>query len=109
MLWRVYLGWWAHSIFFTESRSDFAEEFSPVSTADLSETSPVEWQLQLRDDEIALEFDEKFHVVFVPDSSRGETVIQQLESLGTYIRSTATITILDNDGKNYCLRNVHVY
>ena len=64
----------------------------------------VSWEIAVANDRFALEFDDTLNVVFVPTAT-GSNLIAEVESLDppTFIRSTATVTIIDNDRKNYTL------
>ena len=62
----------------------------------------VTWEIAVINDRLALEFDDTLNVVFVPTAT-GSSLITDVESLDppTFIRSTATVTIMDNDCKCY--------
>ena len=47
-------------------------------------------------DEITLEYDDRVLLSFTPDYS---ALVPVLEGVGEYIRDTATVHIIDNDGK----------
>ena len=47
-------------------------------------------------DDICLEYDDMVLLVFTPDNP---LLITGVESLGQYIRTTATVRIIDDDGK----------
>ena len=47
-------------------------------------------------DDISLEYDDRVQLVFTPDNP---ALITCVEGLGQYIRTTATVKIIDNDGE----------
>ena len=47
-------------------------------------------------DEVTLEYEDTVILRFTPDSDR---LIPGVESVGQFIRDTATVTIIDNDSK----------
>ena len=95
--------------FLLASPSDYEEFFAPLTRA-IIDDNVVNWTLSLIDDEIALEINETLEVVFEPRSSLGTTIIGQLESAEnpTFIRSTATITIIDSHSKNVYVNLLHI-
>ena len=74
----------------TAATSDF-EPFHPI------EFSNTAWiRLFTANDEVTLEYDDKVQLNFTSDNPG---IIIGLETLGEYIRDTATINIIDNDCK----------
>ena len=48
-------------------------------------------------DDITLEYDDRVKLTFTPSSA---DLLSDVESLGEYIRDTATVNIVDNDSKH---------
>ena len=73
-----------------------------VGTSDFQRLAPIsvrnsaEIRLFTANDEITLEYDDRVLLRFTPDNS---ALVPGLEGLGEYIRDTATVHIIDNDGK----------
>ena len=61
---------------------------------------PTEWQLYIKDDYIALEYDEQLNLQYSP---RPSNLISRFENENQFIRSTVSVTIEDNDSKAYSL------
>lgn len=81
----------------TAVTSDF-EQFQPI------EFSNSVWvSLFTANDEVTLEYDDKVQLNFTADNPG---LIIGLETLGEYVRDTATINIIDNDCK--CLYILHI-
>lgn len=77
------------NLYLTEG-SDYT--FVEVSTNNL----PAEWQVNVEDDDIALEFRDELQLVYIP---RGPNLIPDFESDNQFVRSTVRIYIEDNDSK----------
>lgn len=76
-------------IYLTEG-SDYT--FVEVSTNNL----PAEWQVNVEDDDIALEFGDELELVYGP---RSANLIPEFERDNQFVRSTLRIYIEDNDSK----------
>ena len=70
--------------------SDF-ERLTPISV-----TNSEEIRLFTANDVITLEYDDRVLLQFTPDNPG---LIPSLEAMGEYIRSSATVHIIDNDCK----------
>ena len=70
--------------------SDF-ERLTPISV-----TKSEEIRLFAANDEITLEYDDRVLLQFTPDNPG---LIPGLEAMGEYIRSSATVYIIDSDCK----------
>ena len=70
--------------------SDF-ERFTPIRV-----TNSAHIRLFTANDEITLEYDDRVLLSFTPDDPG---LIPGLEGFGEYIRDTATVHIIDDDGK----------
>ena len=70
--------------------SDFERllPFSIINTANI--------HLFTANDDISLEYDDRVLLIFTPDNP---VLVNGVESFGQYIRTTATVNIIDNDGK----------
>ena len=75
-------------------------DFQPFSTTDQVITADNDIAIQLfsRNDDITLEYNDTVILKFIVRSGL-ETLIQQLEAAGEYIRDTAIVNIIDNDCK----------
>ena len=62
----------------------------------ISVTNTASIRLFTSNDDISLEYDDRVRLVFTPDNP---ALIAAVESLGQYIRTTATVNIIDSDGK----------
>lgn len=71
--------------------------FVEVSTNNL----PAEWQVNIEDDDIALEFGDELELVFTP---RSASLIPEFERNNQFVRSTLRIYIEDNDSKTLMWR-----
>ena len=77
-------------ILFISGQSDF-ESLMPISFV-----NEAEIRLFTINDEITLEYDDRVILSFTPDNP---ALIPGLEAEGEYIRDTATVQIIDGDGK----------
>ena len=71
--------------------SDFILMFQPITV-----TNTAVITLYIMDDGITLEYDDRVLLRFTPDNV---DLIPGLESVGEYVRDTATVKIIDNDCK----------
>ena len=77
--------------------SDF-ERLAPIRV-----TNNAEVNLSPSNDEVTLEYDDRVLLRFTPDNPG---LIPGLEGFGEYIRDTATVHIIDSDGKcSSCFKN----
>ena len=56
--------------------------------------------IQTIDDNITLEYNDRINLVFTLSSEEAD-LLQMLEAEGEYLRDTASVTIIDNDGKKH--------
>ena len=74
----------------------------PADTSDferlllISVRNTADIRLFASNDDIALEYDDEVRLVFAPDNP---ALVPGLEGFGQYIRTTATVKIIDNDGE----------
>ena len=66
---------------------------SPIS---ISRNEPYNIRLFISNDDISLEYGDRVQLVFTPDNL---ALITGVEGLGQYIRTTAIVNIIDNDGE----------
>ena len=59
---------------------------------------PMEWQVNIVDDDIALEYSDRLRVVYLPQSL---AVIADFERDNQFVRSSILVYIEDNDSKIY--------
>ena len=71
-----------------------ASDFERLLLITVRNTADI--RLFASNDDISLEYDDRVRVVFTPDNL---ALISGVESFGQYIRTTATVKIIDNDGK----------
>ena len=71
-----------------------ASDFERLSLISVTNTADI--RLFASNDDISLEYDDRVRLVFTPDNL---AVVPGVEGLGQYIRTTATVKIIDNDGK----------
>ena len=57
---------------------------------------PAEWQLDIEDDDIALEHGDQFNLVYTP---RPSNIVDLFEADGQFVRSVISVSIEDNDRK----------
>ena len=62
----------------------------------ISVTNTASFRLFTSNDDISLEYDDRVLLVFTPDNP---ALVTAVESLGQYIRNTAIVNIVDNDGE----------
>ena len=62
----------------------------------ISVTNTASIRLFTSNDDISLEYDDRVLLVFTPDNP---ALVTAVESLGQYIRNTAIVNIVDNDGE----------
>ena len=62
----------------------------------ISVTNTASIRLFTSNDDISLEYDDRVLLVFTPDN---HALVTAVESLGQYIRNTAIVNIIDNDGE----------
>ena len=72
-----------------------ANDFERLLPIRVSNTS-ASIRLFTASDDISLEYDDRVRLVFTPDNP---ALINGVEGLGQYIRTTATVRIIDIDGK----------
>ena len=66
--------------------------FYQVSTNNL----PTQWRLDIEDDDIALEYDDRLNLVYSP---RPSWLISRFEANNQFVRIDAPVYIQDNDSK----------
>ena len=71
-----------------------ASDFERVLPISVRNTADI--RLFTSNDDISLEYDDRVRLVFTPDNT---ALITGVESFGQYIRTTATVIIIDNDGE----------
>lgn len=76
---------------FCVETSDF--EFTPISVINSAAV-----RLFATNDKITLEYDDTVTLLFIPTN---EDLASALEDVGEYIRTTSTVTIVDNDSRFY--------
>ena len=75
--------------------SDF-ENLQDIGVSVTSTLPSAEIRLFTANDEVTLEYDDRVQLNFVPTAA---DLITGLESMGEYVRNTATVNIIDNDSK----------
>ena len=85
----------SHSMHTFLGSSDFAR-LSQISVVNSIDAPATEIHLFTVSDEVALEYDDKFLLRFIPAQAN---LISGLASNFEYIRETATVNIIDNDCK----------
>ena len=78
----------------TKILSAEASDFERLLVISVRNTANI--HLFTSNDDISLEYDDRVLLVFTPDNP---ALVPGLEGLGQYIRTTATVRIIDNDGK----------
>ena len=71
-----------------------ASDFERLLLISVRNTADI--RLFTSNDNISLEYDDRVRLVFTPDNL---ALINGVEGVGQYIRTTATVRIIDNDGK----------
>ena len=75
---------------------DDFEPFSNISVQVVADNIVI----QTIDDNITLEYNDRVNLVFTLSSEEVD-LLQMLEAEGEYLRDTASVTIIDNDGKRH--------
>ena len=71
-----------------------ATDFERLLPFSIRNTATI--RLFTANDDISLEYDDRVQFIFIPDNA---ALITGVESFGQYIRTTATVKIIDSEGK----------